>query len=74
MAATRSRSRGWAAASPSTTKVAASKADAQVIVMSLGKMKPAEFFVQRGLVVYEFVGPNAAMDEMRRARKRLTSP
>ncbi len=56
------------------TIVAASEADARVIVMSLGKMKPAEFFVQRGLVVYEFVGPNAAMEEMRLARKRLTSP
>ncbi len=56
------------------TIVAATPTDADSIVAALGKMKPEEWFLRRGLLVYEFVGSNAAIPEMREGRALLDSP
>ena len=54
------------------TLVAANATDADAIMAALGRMKPEEFFIRRGLIIYEFVGPDDAMAEMRDARSLLT--
>ena len=56
------------------TIVAATPSDADSIVAALGKMKPAEWFLRRGLLVYEFVGSNATIPDMREGRALLASP
>ena len=53
------------------TIVAATAADADAIVAALGKMKPKEFFLRRGLIIYEFVGSDDTIPEMRKGRARL---
>ena len=55
------------------TIVAATTADANVIVRALGKMKPEEWFLRRELVIYEFVGPNDAIPEMHMGRALLAT-
>ena len=53
------------------TIVAATAGDADSIMRALGKMKPPEWFLRRGLVIYEFVGSNDAIPEMRKGRALL---
>ena len=53
------------------TIVAATAGDADSVMRALGKAKPSEWFLRRGLVIYEFVGPNDAIPEMRKARDLL---
>ena len=54
------------------TIVAATPADAEAIMAALGQMKPDEFFVRRGLLIYEFVGADVVIPEMRTGRALLT--
>ena len=51
--------------------VGASAADTDTILASMKKMKPEEFLLRRGLVVYEFVGANIAIPEMLEGRRLL---
>ena len=53
------------------TIVAATAGDADAIVAALGKMKPKEFFLRRGLIIYEFVGSDDTNRDMRKGRARL---
>ncbi len=53
------------------TIVAATPADADKIMQALGKMKPPEWFMRRGLLIYEFVGGNDTIPEMRKGRSLL---
>ncbi len=53
------------------TIVAATTGDADAIVAALGKIKPKEFFLRRGLIIYEFVGGDDTNREMRKGRARL---
>mgnify|MGYP001821282679 CR=1 FL=1 len=53
------------------TIVAATATDADTIMAALGQMKPEEWFVRNGLVIYEFVGANDVQSEMRDARTLL---
>ncbi len=55
------------------TIVAATPADADSIMRALGNMKPEEWFLRRGLLIYEFVGSNDAIPEMRKARDLLVA-
>ena len=55
------------------TLVAATRRDADSIMRALKKYKPREWFLRRGRVIYEFVGPNDAIPEMRKARDILAS-
>ena len=55
------------------TIVAESPADADEIMRALAKMKPTEWFLRRGLVIYEFVGPNDVIPEMRKGRALLAA-
>ncbi len=55
------------------TIVAATPGDADSIMRALGKMKPEEWFLRRGLLIYEFVGSNDAIPEMRKARDLLVA-
>ena len=55
------------------TIVAESPADLEEIYKSLLGMKPKEFLVRGKGLVYEFVGPNEAMDAMRQARDKLAA-
>ncbi len=56
------------------TIVAATPTDADSIVAALRKMKLEEWFLRRGLLVYEFVGSNATIPDMREGRALLASP
>ncbi len=53
------------------TIVATTPEDADSIMMAIGKMKPEEWFVRRGLLIYEFVGSNDVIPEMRKGRELL---
>lgn len=53
------------------TIVAATLGDADAIVAALGKIKPKEFFLRRGLIIYEFVGSDDTLPEIRKGRARL---
>jgi len=53
------------------TIVAATATDADAIMAALGKMKPEEWFIQSGLIIYEFVGADDVQSEMRAGRTLL---
>ena len=53
------------------TIVAADAASADAVAATLLKMKPAWAMLRRGEVIYEFVGPNAAIPAMQAARAYL---
>ncbi len=50
---------------------AATNAEADAVYASLLRMKPAEYLVRHGRVVFEFVGKNDAIPLMREAAARL---
>jgi len=51
--------------------VAADEASAEAIVEALHGMKPADFVLRQGLRIYEFVGKDEAIPEMRAGRAHL---
>lgn len=51
--------------------IAADEASAAQIFESLKRTKPAEFLLRRDLTIYELVGKNDAIPEMRAARAHL---
>jgi len=53
------------------TIVAASSGDADSIMRALGKMKTEQWFLRRGLLIYEFVGSNDAIPELHKGRDLL---
>ena len=53
------------------TIVAATAGDADAIVTALGKIKPREFFLRRGLIIYEFVGRDDTIRDVRKGIARL---
>jgi hypothetical protein len=53
------------------TIVAATAGDADAIMAALGKVKPKEFFLRRGLIIYEFVGSDDSTRAMRKGMARL---
>lgn len=53
------------------TIVAPTSNAADSIMRALESMKPSEWIVRRGLVIYEFVGTNQAIPEMRTGRLLL---
>ena len=55
------------------TIVAATEADADSIVRALQGMKSEEAFVRRGRIIYEFVGANDVLPEIRDGRALLLS-
>lgn len=55
------------------TIVAATEADADSIMEALTAMKSAEAFVRRGRTIYEFVGTNEVLPEIRKGRAILLS-
>jgi hypothetical protein len=55
------------------TIVAATDADAHSIMEALGAMKSEEAFVRRGRIIYEFVGSNDVLPEIREGRALLIS-
>jgi len=55
------------------TIVAATDADADSIVEALKGMKSEEAFVRRGRIIYEFVGTNDVLPEIRDGRALLLS-
>ena len=54
------------------TIVAGSDADADAIVKAIKKMKSEEGFVRKGQLIYEFVGGNDVLDQIRKGRALLT--
>jgi hypothetical protein len=55
------------------TIVAATEADADAIMEALKGMKSEEAFVRRGLIIYEFVGANDVLPEIRGGKALLLS-
>jgi hypothetical protein len=55
------------------TIVAATDADADSIMEALRGMKSEEAFVRRGRIIYEFVGANDVLSEIRAGRALLLS-
>jgi hypothetical protein len=55
------------------TIVAATDADADSIMEALQAMKSEEAFVRRGRIIYEFVGTNEVLPEVREGRALLIS-
>jgi hypothetical protein len=55
------------------TIVATSEADADSIMKALRGMKSEEAFVRRGQIIYEFVGANDVLPEIREGRALLLS-
>ena len=53
------------------TIVTASEVDADKIMASLQAMKPAEFMLRQGLIIYEFVGTNDVIPDIRTGRAHL---
>ena len=53
------------------TIVAATSADADAVVAALVRVKPAEFAIRHDLIVYEFVGADDVLGEIRAARALL---
>jgi hypothetical protein len=53
------------------TIVATDKANADKIIASLRKMKSEESLFQRGLTIYEFVGPNDVLPQIRAGKAYL---
>ncbi len=53
------------------TIIAATSADADAVVAALVRLKPAEFAVRHDLIVYEFVGADDVLGEIRAARALL---
>jgi hypothetical protein len=55
------------------TVVAATDADADSIMAALEAMKSEEALVRRGRIIYEFVGTNDVLPEIRKGRALLLS-
>ena len=55
------------------TIVAATADDADRIYAAVGKMKPEEWFLRDDLIIYEFVGNNDVIPEMRAGRALLAN-
>ena len=53
------------------TIVTATQVDADKIMASLQAMKPAEFFLRQDLTIYEFVGTNDVIPDIRAGRAHL---
>lgn len=53
------------------TLLAADAANADAIMRSLRGMKPEEFLLRKGLILYEFVGKNEAQPEMFAGRAHI---
>ena len=56
---------------PTTIEQLLAVADAGKIMVSLKTIKPPEFFLRQGLTIYEFVGANDVIPDIRAGRAHL---